>query len=154
MNLQIALCLPREAETVALARRITSTTLEGIDVAQECIDDILVALSEACTNVVEHATGAEEYEVRLVVEAEQCAITVIDAGRGFDADERSRAMPVASDVRGRGVALMHALADRTRLSSGPEAGTAVLIVKELALDGHDGADVSETTGAHDGRGAE
>ena len=47
MNFQIALCLPRDAQTVALVRSVAMAVLERIGVADESVDDIRLALSEA-----------------------------------------------------------------------------------------------------------
>jgi serine/threonine-protein kinase RsbW len=90
-----------------------------------------VAVSEACTNVIEHASATDEYEVRLEIDDDQCEISVIDAGHGLDAAELNRSMPSPSDERGRGLALMRALVDRIELTSGPAAGTVVHLVKQL-----------------------
>lgn len=134
MNLEVAVCLPRDAETVSLARGVVTHALTAFGVTPDCVDDISIALSEACTNVIEHATADDEYEVRLQVDEERCAISVINAGGGFDAGSLRGVMPDGSSARGRGVALMRALMDRVELTSEPETGTIVHLVKRLSVD--------------------
>jgi serine/threonine-protein kinase RsbW len=134
MNLEFAVFLPRDAETVALARGVVASALTSFGVTPECVEDIRVALSEACTNVIQHAAADDEYEVRLEVDEQRCAITVTNTGVGFDATALAGVMPDSSSSRGRGVAIMRALMDRVDFSSEPETGTIVHLVKTLGLE--------------------
>ena len=52
MHIDMAVCLPREALTVALVRTAIAHTLDLFGVDQDCLEDIRLAVSEACTNVV------------------------------------------------------------------------------------------------------
>jgi len=84
--------------------------------------------------VLEHAAADDEYEVRLVVDGDhRCAISVTNAGNGFDASDLVGKMPDASSPRGRGVAIMRAVMDQVEFRSEPETGTIVLLVKQLAV---------------------
>lgn len=134
MKIEVALCLPRDAKTVALVRRVTFSALSELGVTTECLEMIRLALSEACSNVIEHSQAEDEYEVRLEVEDELCQITVIDTGGGFDADALSAELPSPNSVRGRGVALMHALMDKIAFTSEPTSGTVVHLTKVLDLE--------------------
>ena len=69
--------------------------------------------------------------IRLEVDGDQCAISVIDTGRGFDATTLTHAMPDPSSPHGRGVALMRALVDRIEFTSQPETGTIVHLTTTL-----------------------
>lgn len=133
MNLKIALCLPRDGTTVSLVRAVAMDALVRFGVTPECVDDIGLALSEACTNVIRHADESDEYEVRLEIENSRCAITVIDTGRGLDVGDLTRTMPAPSSPGGRGVALMRALIDDVDFTSDPQTGTIVHLVKRLTL---------------------
>ena len=131
MHIDVAVCLPQEAETVALIRAVVGDTLEKFGLTPECINDIRLALSEACTNVVEHAATDDEYEVRLEVDEQRCEITVKNTGLGLDAEALSGVMPDTSSARGRGVAIMRAVMHDVSFRSDPEAGTIVHLVKEI-----------------------
>jgi serine/threonine-protein kinase RsbW len=133
VNIDVAVCLPQEAETVALIRTVVTNTLLLFGVADSCVEDIRLALSEACTNVIEHAASSDEYEVRVQVDDRQCVITVKDAGGAFNAEAFSAAMPDRESARGRGVAIMHAVVDRVEFRSEPESGTIVRLVKDLTV---------------------
>jgi serine/threonine-protein kinase RsbW len=106
-QIELQLTLPRDARFVAILRRVATSLLEGLDVPEESVDDVTVALSEACGNVIQHARGTEEYGVRLAVEADQCSIEVRDLGPGFDTS--TLAEEPAPD--GRGIPLLQALMD-------------------------------------------
>lgn len=134
MLLDVAVCLPKEAETVSLVRTVVQNALTVFGVATECVSDIALGLSEACSNVIDHAAAGDEYEVRLQVDDEECAIRVKNTGDGFDAVALDGTMPSPLSPRGRGVAIMEAVMDAVAFSSEPEAGTLVHLVKRLALE--------------------
>ena len=134
MKIEIGLRLPRDAETVALVRSVAMGALERLGVVPDCVDDIRLALSEACSNVIQHAEGEDDYEVLLTVEDDLCSISVIDTGADVDLETLQPKMPDMSSPSGRGVALMAALVDRVKFTSEPEAGMVVHLVKRLQLD--------------------
>ena len=136
MRIDVAVCLPQEAETVALIRGAVTSTLSLFGVDDECVEDIRLALSEACTNVIEHAHATDEYEVRVQMDDNQCEISVKNNGNGFDFAALEGQMPGGESARGRGVAIMRAVMDQVRFSSEPREGTIVHLVKQLnARDG-------------------
>lgn len=116
---------------MGLVRGAVTEMLVLFGVEQGCIDDVRLAVSEACTNVVRHAGGDDEYEVRLCIDDDQCAVSVRDAGHGFDAADLSGVMPSANSARGRGVAIMQAVMNSVELESSPEEGTVVNLVTSL-----------------------
>ncbi len=130
MEIKLGLSLPRDARTIAVARHICRETLRELGVEGECVSDIEVALTEACTNVLDHSGPGEEYDVELMLREADCVIRVVDRGSGFDVD----APLVMSDdgaESGRGIAMMRALVDRVRFESRPEEGTIVHLEKAL-----------------------
>ena len=126
----MALLLPRDARTIPVARHICREALRELGVEADCVGDIEVALTEACTNVLEHSEAGDEYEVQVQLAEHDCVIRVVDQGRGFDSDA-----PIArpDDVAegGRGITLMHALVDQVKFESRPEEGTVVHLEKTL-----------------------
>lgn len=131
MELDVALSLPRDAVTVSMVRAIVVDNLRRLGVTDACIDDIRLALSEAVTNVVEHATTDDDYELRLEVRDGECAVTVRDRGRGFDFAALGDVMPDPNSARGRGVAIMRAVLDTVRFEPHAEQGTIAHMVKRL-----------------------
>jgi len=142
LEIKMALSLPRDARTIAVARHICRQTLRELGVEGECVSDIEVALTEACTNVLDHSGPGDEYDVRVTLAERDCVIRVVDSGSGFDV-EAPRAPPDDAAERGRGIALMRALVDEVRFESRPADGTIVHLEKKLAyVEGAPGPDLT------------
>src|ERR1700677_131418 len=82
MEIQMALYLPRDAVSVPVSRQVLDSCLETLGVTPDTRDDIALALSEACANVIQHAGPGEEYEVQASARNGQCVIEVVNAGSG------------------------------------------------------------------------
>lgn len=133
VGINLVLELPRDTATVPLVRHLTKHALWEIGVKRPCVADVELAVTEACANVVEHASGEDLYSVEVRVTEEQCEIRVIDTGRGFDFESLHHE-PESSSDRGRGIALMKILVDTIHFRSEPEQGTIVHLVKNLEFD--------------------
>jgi serine/threonine-protein kinase RsbW len=83
-DVEFCLVFPRESLSVPVMRRVLGDTLSRIGVDGRCIDDLLLAVTEACTNVLRHAGPGRRYELVAHVGAERCLVEVVDSGRGFD----------------------------------------------------------------------
>jgi serine/threonine-protein kinase RsbW len=134
MQLEMAIRLPKEAETVALIRATVAQILTVFGVTQECLDDVRLALSEACTNVIVHARSDDQYEVRVRVDDQRCALSVTNTGEGFDTSGLSPVLPEPQSERGRGLAIMSAVMDTMELVTEPEAGTVVHLGRALSFN--------------------
>lgn len=139
MHVTLAVHLPREASTVPTARRLCRMTLQSLEVTAENADDILLALTEACANVIEHATAGHGYDVSLRIDGESCTLRVTDSGTGSESFDGVADPPTDGDddlaallPHGRGLALMAALMDTMRFQP-VEGGTSVELVKRLDL---------------------
>ncbi len=121
-------------QSVGIVRDVAVMAPQRLGVTSDCAEDIGLAVSEACTNVIDHSGADDEYEVKLDVDGDRCEVRAIDAGRGFDVGELTSARPDPGSPRGRGVLLMRALVDSSDFRSEPEAGTIVHLVKALDLD--------------------
>ena len=134
MTIVFTLCLPRDSSSVPVVRHLFRSSMERLGVESECVDDMELAVTEACTNVLQHASGTnEEYEVGVEVNEKQCEIRVTDTGQGFDEADIGLAADVASES-GRGIQLMKALVDKVQFRSKPQDGTIVHLIKELQLE--------------------
>lgn len=132
VQITLSLTLPRDEFTIPVARHIVRNALTEVGVSDECGSDIEIALSEACTNVIQHSGPGDEFKVSVELDPDVCIIRVVDTGHGFDwesLDDRSD----LSAERGRGVELMRALVDQIRFESKPETGTIVHLEKRLDL---------------------
>jgi serine/threonine-protein kinase RsbW len=131
MELSLALTLPRDEQTVPVARHIVRNAMDQVGVDETCVYDVELALSEACTNVLLHSGPGDQYVVRLDLQDRLGMIRVIDVGHGFDSARLEAEDPLPQDERGRGLGLMQALVDRVDLTLRSEAGTIVTLEKVL-----------------------
>ena len=119
--------VPATAEHLPIVRQALRGFLEADGVPQERIEDVLLAVTEACANVVRHAYREDDSEgnVDLIAGVGDGAVTVtvVDRGLGF-------APRVDSPGLGLGLPVMAALATRLEISTGDEGGTVV----EMAFD--------------------
>lgn len=136
MEIKFTLQLPRDALSVPVVRRVLNSCMQTLGVAEDCLTDIEIALTEACTNVLDHAAQGDEYEVVAGLDDNRCVIEVVDTGRGFDADRLGHADADLSAEEGRGIQLIRALVDKVHFRSRAESGTIVHLEKDLVyVDG-------------------
>ena len=134
MEIVFSLCLPRDEATVPAVRHLCRDALRGLGVKPECVAEIELAVTEACTNVLKHvAETQEEYRVEVQVSEQQCDISVIDDGHGFEHEGVGLEGPAEVAESGRGIFLMRAMVDKLHFASKPESGTIVHLVKKLEL---------------------
>lgn len=131
MEIKFTLQLPRDALSVPVVRKVLQSSMRTLGVAEECLMDIELALTEACTNVLDHAAAGDEYQVVAGLDNNACVIEVVDAGRGFDADHLGHAEADPSAEEGRGIQLIRTLVDRVHFKSRPERGMVVHLEKQL-----------------------
>lgn len=129
----MGLLLPRDGLSIPVARHICRFALREVGVSPDSVGDIEVALTEACTNVLDHSGPGDEYEVHFSVDDERCEIRVIDTGHGFDGESLGTGGSDLSAERGRGIELIRALVDNVQFESKKEAGTIVRLVKDLSF---------------------
>jgi serine/threonine-protein kinase RsbW len=133
MQIGFTVRLPVDAGSVPFVRGLCRTALEHLRIEREVVDEVTLVLSEACANVVQHAGGVQDYEVRVDIEGDRCRISVFDEGGGFDPDAVA-ARPAGSLLDGgRGLMLMRALADTLHFERDPEGRHCVTFAKRLQV---------------------
>jgi serine/threonine-protein kinase RsbW len=138
----VVLRVPAEAEYVDLARLTLYGVASKMGFSYEDIEDMKVAVSEACNNAVLHAYGAAPgvMEIGFGVCPDGLRITVKDDGVSFDsaAENGVSSAPLAGksideiEAGGLGLYLMQALMDEVEVMTRPGAGTEVVLTKRLA----------------------
>lgn len=131
MEIRLSLTLPRDSLSVSIARRVLTGALRVLGVEESQLTDIEAAVTEAVTNVLDHAQTTDVYEVSAGVRGTTCVIEVIDHGGGFDSSMQGLADADAGAESGRGVQLMRALVDRVDFINHPQDGNVVHLEKEL-----------------------
>jgi serine/threonine-protein kinase RsbW len=130
--LRLVLRLPRDPVTVPVTRRTVDCALDAIGVDAGCREDVSLALTEVCANVVQHAEESDDYTVTVTATANRCTIDVCDSGTGLPAHLTSRADPKAGPAseHGRGLGIVRAVMDAVQVVAGP-SGVAIHMVKQL-----------------------
>lgn len=131
MEFKLTLALPRDSLTIPVVRHLLTDFLSALGVDDECREDVRLAITEACTNVLDHAVEGDDYEVSCRITSELCIIEIVDRGHGFDPATVGRQHDLSAEA-GRGIELMRALVDRIAFTNRPEAGTIVHLEKKLA----------------------
>jgi serine/threonine-protein kinase RsbW len=131
-DVKFCLMFGREALSVPVMRHVLGDTLRRLGVDDESVYDILLAATEACSNVIRHGGAqAREYTVVTSVGAVGCQVEVTDEGAGLVARE-----PVVHDQlreSGRGLAVIRGCVDHVSLDSRPGKGTVVTMRKRIRL---------------------
>lgn len=133
MDIAFSVRLPRDARSLPLMRGLLRQALEHLDVATPAIEEIVLALTEACANVVQHAGEHDEYQVDVAITDDTCRISVLDEGHGFDFD--SSVAPAGSPLEaGRGLVLMKALVDDLQFVRAEDGRHRVELTKRLRTE--------------------
>lgn len=136
-DVQFCLVFQCERLSVPVMRRVLGDTLRGLGVDEESVYDILLAATEACTNVLSHSgQQVGGYAVLTKLGAVGCQVQVADEGVGAPRDrttpDEPQEIPIAQlPESGRGLAVMRACVDNVELDSRPGHGTVVTMRKHI-----------------------
>ena len=84
MDVEFCLVFPHEALSVPVMRRVLGDTLRRLGADEEGVSDLLLAVTEACTNVLKHGAPGPRYEVVARIGQRGCLIQVLNDERGLD----------------------------------------------------------------------
>lgn len=135
MRVVLSVDLPQEASTVPLVRRVLDCALTQMGVSAETRDDLGLAITEACSNVLRHAPDGSLYTVVGRLGDGLCVLEVRDHGAGFDPEGAVHHTAPDNAEGGRGMALMRALVDEVTWTMPEGDGTRVLLTKRYAEAG-------------------
>lgn len=129
-SMTVRLRLGALADNVMLVRQAIDGAAREFGATDRKIDDIKLAVTEGCSNVVKYAYrgGPGTLEVGVDDLGDGIAVLIADAGTWL---ERA---PSDSEVGGLGIPLMEAVSRNCEIESGPE-GTSVYL--EFSLDADD-----------------
>src|SRR5512135_2342702 len=84
-HVKFCLAFQREALSVPVTRRMLGDILRTVGVGDDSISDILLASTEACSNVLRHgAPRATGYAVVLTIGADRCEVEVAEEWTAAD----------------------------------------------------------------------
>jgi serine/threonine-protein kinase RsbW len=128
---QFRLEFSSEPDFISTARLFAGAAARYYGCDEDSVQDVKIAISEACTNAVKaHGSALIAMPVRVTVhpDGDHIMFEVIDCGGGFDRDggngERSKD-PEALLESGIGLQIIQALFPNTEVGSNSEGGTTV-----------------------------
>ncbi len=138
----IHLSIPASSEFVVVARLSVSGIAARMNFTVEDIEDIKIALSEACTNAIQHAYdqhegGGKKIDIHFILAGDKLEIEVRDTGVGFNPQgviSKKQTDASASDQFGLGLGLtfIKSLMDAYDIQSELGKGTVVKMVKYVS----------------------
>ncbi len=139
-DVKFCLVFQCESLSVPVMRQVLGDTLRSLGVDSESVYDILLAATEACTNVLTHGGHrVNSYEVVTSLGAVGCQVEVADEGIGVGARTAACGRPRGAETpvaqlpeSGRGLAVMRAFVDNVTLDSQPGRGTVVTLRKHIS----------------------
>ncbi len=117
----VRLTLPARPENVAVIRHVLGAFAEALRLPPELVEDMRLAVTEACTNVVRHAyQDGDPGPIDVVIHPDGDRLELIVADRG-------RGLGPSPDVAGPGLGLplIAALADSVQLDHSQSRGSRV-----------------------------
>ncbi|MEX0659163.1 MAG: ATP-binding protein [Egibacteraceae bacterium] len=143
MKAEVELHLPPDVQYVGLARLVVTVAARKAGMADERVEDLKIAVSEATTNaILAHLRNDRPHPVVLSfgpTHENTFGVTIVDAGPGFDPPS-----PDAPDTRawtdegGLGVTLIRGLADDVEFVRGDGMRVNMHFAVGLSANGHDG----------------
>lgn len=128
----VELRIPSRPEWVALARLAAATVANRIPFSIEEIEDVRLAVAEACTAVIQHEGHGEFIQLTCEALGDSLRIRVHDSGRHAAHSERRLMNFEEARIAGLGIFLIRTLMDEVSYDVHPQHGTDLLMVKRLS----------------------
>lgn len=120
-------------EYVSIIRLTTSGIANKVGFCIDDIDDLKVAISEACTNAIKHSLDDRFTIIYSMIE-NGLTIEIIDNGKGYDRSTVSE--PDIDNLKesGMGLFIIESLMDEVIVESQEGKGTSIKMTKYLGVD--------------------
>jgi serine/threonine-protein kinase RsbW len=133
----VRLRIPAKPEYITLCRLALTGLAQLRAMGDELLADLKLALTEAVSNSVRHAYGANgagHVDITYELGPDRLGIEVVDDGAGFDPDDSSSFDGDELSEGGLGIAIIRTIADELEISSRPGVrGSRLRFVKLLEL---------------------
>ena len=133
---EVTLALPMVPEMEIEASKTATAIAESIRMSPDRIDEVRMAVVEACINALEHSRSSDQeffvtFQVLGDPEPEKLRIMVKDHGIGFSSPEVKEEAPMEGKIkgpqkRGWGLKIIHGLMDEVEIHSGVDGTTVVM----------------------------
>lgn len=126
----VELRIPSKPEWVAVARLTVAAVANRLPFSVEDIEDLKLALAEACTYVIQASVGRDTIDIICETGHDYVRIRVRD--RGTIRPERAPRRPSGFSTEGLGIFLIQALMDEVEHTPGGDSGGELIMTKRLA----------------------
>jgi serine/threonine-protein kinase RsbW len=118
MGSDVRLTLPARPENVAVIRHVLGAFAEALQLPADLVEDMRLAVTEACTNVVRHAYHDQPGPIDVVIRPNGDTLELIVSDRGAG-------IGPSPDLAGPGLGLplIAALADQVEIEHGTSRGS-------------------------------
>ena len=132
---KINLSIPNKPEYVSVIRLTVTAIANRMGFDIEKIEDIKVAVAEACTNAITHGKNdVDNFSVEFALEEEKLIITVCDNGIGCATNCIKSPDLTLLNEGGLGVFIIKSLMDDVSINSDLGKGTTITMTKFLGDD--------------------
>ena len=120
-------------EYVSIIRLTTSGIANKVGFCLDDIEDLKVAISEACTNAIKHSLE-DRFTIIYTMIENGLTIEIIDNGKGYVSKEVSE--PDLDNLKesGMGLFIIESLMDEVKIESKEGNGTSIKMTKYLGVD--------------------
>jgi serine/threonine-protein kinase RsbW len=128
----VELRIPNKAEWVAVARLAVAAVANRLPFSMEEIEDLKLAIAEACTNAIQHAVNASSIEIVCEAFPDELRLTVRDHGNMSASEMLPQSQADFPESRANlGVFLIRSLMDEVKYTLDPNHGTNLVMVKKV-----------------------
>lgn len=120
-------------EYVSIIRLTTSGIANKVGFCIDDIEDLKVAISEACTNAIKHSSEDRFIIIYSMIE-NGLSIEIIDNGKGYDKNSVSEPNIDNLKESGMGLFIIESLMDDVIVESQEGKGTSIKMIKYLGVD--------------------
>lgn len=127
---KVRMMLPCKGEYVGVARLTISAIANRMGFNIEEIEDIKVAVAEACTNAIKHGLD-EKFHLNVEIFEDKLQIDIEDSGKGYNVEELAKPDLENPKEGGLGIFIIKTLMDEVELHSKIGEGSKIKMIKYL-----------------------
>ncbi len=125
--------IPAKAEWVAVARLAIAAVASRLRLSVDEIEDVKLAIAEACTHCIQHATGSDAIEITCEALSDSVHITVRDRGTTPRLGDVEKLTGDDGRTEELGVFLIRALMDKVEYTTDATSGTELRMIKYVSV---------------------
>ncbi len=130
----VNLRLSGDSENLALVRRVIDASLNHLSISAALLNDLKLATTEACTNVIRHAYKFDDskfYNVEFQITDELLSVELLYCDPGFDPNKIPTPDLTKMNEGGLGVFIIRNTMDYVKYTTNPETGDVSLRMVKL-----------------------